>query len=67
MDECEAAAAYAAKFNAYHLAKPRAKTLAADVSAEHCHHCDAPIPEARRRAMPGCVLCVSCQQEEERF
>ncbi|MEF3081610.1 DksA/TraR family C4-type zinc finger protein [Luteimonas sp. SMYT11W] len=27
----------------------------------HCEECDAPIPEARRRAVPGVRLCVECQ------
>ncbi len=27
----------------------------------HCEECDALIPEARRRAVPGVRLCVSCQ------
>ncbi len=34
-------------------------------SAEHCELCDAPIPEARRVAIPGVQLCVRCQAEEE--
>ena len=31
----------------------------------HCEECDAPIPEARRTAMPGVRLCVACQEAEE--
>ncbi len=31
----------------------------------HCQHCDAEIPEARRIAVPGVALCVSCQQAED--
>lgn len=27
-----------------------------------CEECDAPIPEARRIAIPGVALCVTCQQ-----
>ncbi|GAB3726182.1 DksA/TraR family C4-type zinc finger protein [Luteimonas pelagia] len=27
-----------------------------------CEECDAPIPEARRRAVPGVRLCVACQE-----
>lgn len=26
-----------------------------------CEACDTPIPEARRRAVPGVRLCVACQ------
>lgn len=32
-------------------------------SATHCEECDAPIPEARRQAVPGVRLCVPCQEE----
>ena len=28
----------------------------------HCEECDANIPEARRKAVPGVRLCVACQQ-----
>lgn len=34
-------------------------------SLTHCEECDAPIPEARRLAMPGVRLCVNCQQSLE--
>ena len=33
---------------------------------ETCEECDAPIPEARRKAMPGVRLCVPCQEEHDR-
>lgn len=32
-------------------------------SLTHCEHCDAIIPEARRRAISGVRLCVSCQSK----
>lgn len=32
----------------------------------HCEECEAPIPEARRKAVPGVRLCVSCQEAEDR-
>ncbi len=31
-------------------------------SFTHCEECDAPIPQARRDAIPGVRLCVTCQQ-----
>ena len=31
-------------------------------SAFNCTECDKKIPEARRKAMPGVRLCVSCQE-----
>ncbi|WP_342243758.1 DksA/TraR family C4-type zinc finger protein [Pseudomonas sp. OTU5201] len=35
-------------------------------SLTHCEECDAPIPEARRKAIPGVRLCVACQTEHDR-
>jgi len=35
------------------------------VSASFCETCDAPIPEARRKALPGVMTCVHCQTIEE--
>ena len=32
-------------------------------SLRHCEECDAPIPEARRQAVPGVRLCIACQGE----
>ena len=32
---------------------------------ERCEECDAPIPEARRLAVPGVRLCVACQAAED--
>ncbi|OLO06912.1 hypothetical protein BTW08_14690 [Salinicola sp. MH3R3-1] len=31
-----------------------------------CEECEAPIPEARRQAVPGVRLCIACQAEEDR-
>ncbi len=35
-------------------------------SLSHCEECDAPIPEARRKAVPGVRLCISCQAGQEK-
>ena len=35
-------------------------------SLKKCEECDSPIPEARRRAVPGVRLCVNCQSEHDR-
>lgn len=34
-------------------------------SRERCEECDEPIPEARRKALPGVAMCVVCQQEAD--
>ena len=32
---------------------------------ERCEECDVPIPEARRKAIPGVRLCVPCQEAHD--
>ena len=39
---------------------PRGKSLT------HCEECKASIPPARRDAVPGVRLCVSCQAEHDK-
>jgi phage/conjugal plasmid C-4 type zinc finger TraR family protein len=39
--------------------------LPAGPSLTHCAECGAPIPEARRVAMPGVRLCVPCQENAD--
>ena len=33
---------------------------------KRCEECDAEIPAARRKAVPGVRLCVSCQEARDR-
>ncbi len=35
-------------------------------SLTHCEECEEPIPEARRKAIPGVRLCIQCQAELEK-
>ncbi len=35
-------------------------------SLSRCEDCDAPIPEARREAVPGVRLCIACQEAHDR-
>jgi len=35
-------------------------------SLENCEECDATIPEARRKAVPGVRLCIRCQAERDK-
>ena len=34
-------------------------------SRRRCEECEAAIPEARRRAVPGVRLCIACQSERD--
>jgi phage/conjugal plasmid C-4 type zinc finger TraR family protein len=50
--------------SAVQLAKSR---LPDGESSTHCEECEAPIPEERRKAMPGVRYCVGCQSELEKM
>jgi phage/conjugal plasmid C-4 type zinc finger TraR family protein len=40
--------------------------LAQGPSLTHCAECGSPIPEARRQAIAGVRLCLSCQEAHDR-
>jgi len=40
--------------------------LPAGPSLTHCAECNAPIPDARQKAIPGVRLCVVCQEADDR-
>jgi phage/conjugal plasmid C-4 type zinc finger TraR family protein len=42
------------------------RRLSQGPSLTHCAECGASIPEARRKAMPGVRLCITCQDAEDR-
>lgn len=35
-------------------------------SRRRCDECDAPIPQARRQAVPGVRYCVNCQEAHDK-
>ncbi|WP_421531866.1 DksA/TraR family C4-type zinc finger protein [Lelliottia amnigena] len=39
--------------------------LAQGESLRECEECGDPIPEARRKAVPGVRLCITCQQNKD--
>ncbi len=46
------------------LANVRAR-LPRGESLVYCEECGEPIPEARRKAVPGVRLCVACREEAD--
>lgn len=34
-------------------------------SLSHCQECGEPIPEARRKALPGVRKCIACQEADD--
>jgi phage/conjugal plasmid C-4 type zinc finger TraR family protein len=67
-EEAEMGQLHAIHNNLNAVAGVRRKLLeqAAHPSAEECEECGDEIPEARRRAVPGCQFCVFCQEKLER-
>ena len=49
--------------DAVQLARSR---LSEGDSPSNCEECDALIPDARRKAVPGVRLCIKCQAELEK-
>jgi phage/conjugal plasmid C-4 type zinc finger TraR family protein len=47
------------------LQRLRARRQPQGESRASCAECDEPIPEARRRAIPGVKLCRDCQEERD--
>jgi len=47
------------------LKRLRARGRPEGESLSRCGECDEPIPEARRRALPGVKLCIDCQTERD--
>ena len=47
------------------LARLNARKKVTGESLTHCAECDEPIPEPRRKAIPGVKLCIDCQQERD--
>jgi phage/conjugal plasmid C-4 type zinc finger TraR family protein len=47
------------------LKRLQAMRRPAGESRTHCAECEEPIPEARRRAIPGVKLCVDCQSQRD--
>ncbi|MGA9855064.1 MAG: DksA/TraR family C4-type zinc finger protein [Gammaproteobacteria bacterium] len=35
-------------------------------SLKHCEECGSEIPQARREAVPGVRLCITCQNEADK-
>ena len=47
------------------LARLKARRGPVGESFEDCAECGEPIPEARRRAVPGVKLCLDCAAERQ--
>ena len=48
------------------IKRARAQLPVGGESLTHCDDCGAAIPEARRQAITGVRLCVTCQEEKDK-
>lgn len=44
----------------------RSRINKAQESAAYCHECGDAIPQARRKALPGVLYCITCQLERDK-
>ncbi len=66
MDDCDQAYHYTETLNRIAIANQRNRSRSLEPSLKWCKACEEEIPEARRKAMPGCSRCVACETEFER-
>ncbi|ELW9444509.1 TraR/DksA C4-type zinc finger protein [Pluralibacter gergoviae] len=62
-DDMDRAQQYELEERERHIRRARREVFAP--SSAFCEACDAPIPAARRAAVPGAVFCITCQQRYE--
>lgn len=63
MDDIERAQMLEGVYRKHALAAHAAQRKSCMTEVLDCEECGDPIPEARRKASPGCVYCVECQRE----
>lgn len=64
-DEIDQAQACNEDFQAFALQMHRINRENGNYTGEYCIDCEAPIPPERRRAAPGCLRCIDCQNDYE--
>lgn len=67
MDDFDHASNIEEQYRAFAIAAATRPERSAAVSEEFCQNeaCGEPIPDERRRAIPGCRFCVDCQERRE--
>lgn len=68
MDDFDHASEMEEQYRALAIAAARRPAHQAAESAAFCQNeaCGEPIPDERRRAVPGCRFCIECQERRER-
>jgi len=68
VDQFDLAQEMAARYRNQHLDAQlrKIRARAGQLGTTNCISCSKPIPLKRRDADPGCVRCISCQEEHEK-
>ena len=66
MDDCDQAYHYTETLNRIAIANQLNRSRCLNPSLKWCKECEEEIPEARRKAVPGCCRCVACETRFER-
>ncbi len=69
MDDFDHASDLEEQYRALAIAAVTRHTRGTAESEAFCQseECGKPIPEARRRAVPGCRFCIECQERREKL
>lgn len=65
MDEIDQAQGHNEDFQSFCLKQQQASREPRNYTGSECVDCQKEIPEARRKASPGCCRCITCQEEFE--
>ncbi|MDN8050335.1 TraR/DksA C4-type zinc finger protein [Burkholderia multivorans] len=67
MDDFDHASEIEEQYRALAIASATRHARSAGESAAFCQNeaCGEPIPDERRRAVPGCRFCIECQERRE--
>ncbi|GAB6191138.1 TraR/DksA C4-type zinc finger protein [Desulfocastanea catecholica] len=61
-DQFDRAQELDARYRQQALADQARRSARSEVTRTHCLDCGDAIPEARRKARPGCIRCITCAE-----
>ena len=61
-DQFDLAQELDARYRAQAIEDQARRSAVGGITRSHCIDCGDEIPEARRRARPGCIRCIQCAE-----
>jgi len=62
VDQFERAQELDSRYRQQALDDQARRSAVGEITRTHCIDCGDPIPEARRKARPGCIRCIQCAE-----